>query len=214
MVLVLFFLFITVLVSFLIFLILLSTLRIDIQKLNIVTNTNKKDKFEKDLLIYIGVYFWGKWKLLQIKIDDTRIEKMKLKEKIKKIDIQKLKKEELINIDTLKILKKIPMDVEKFYLKLNLGTIDLNLTTIINFIIILIVSMILPRIIKMYNPKKHYYEIKPIYTNENMVKLDFSCIFNIKMVHIIDILYLVLKKGRVNKDERTSNRRAYDYSYE
>ena len=80
--------------------------------------------------------------------------------------------------------------------------------------IVFIISMILPRIIKKYNSKKYYYEIKPIYKNENMVKLDFSCIINIKMVHIMDILYLVLKKGRVNKNERTSNRRAYDYSYE
>jgi len=214
MVLVLFLLGIVLIVSLITFLILLSTLRIDIKKLNIITDNNKEDNIEKDLLIYIALYLMGKWKLLQIKIDDQKLKKLNVKEKIQKIDIQKLKQKKLVNRDSLKILKKLPIEIDKFYLKLNVGTIDITLTTIINFIIILIISMILPRIIKKYDSKKYYYEIKPIYGNRNMVNLDFACIINIKIVHIINILYLLLKKERVNRNERTSNRRAYDYSYE
>ena len=133
---------------------------------------------------------------------------------MQKIDIEKLKKQKLVILNNLKEFTKLPVDLQEFKLKLDIGTIDITLTTIINFLIVLIVSILLPQIIKKYDSEKYYYEIKPIYGDRNMVKLDFSCIFNIKIVHIIDITKLVLKKERVKKNERTSNRRSYDYSYE
>ena len=37
---------------------------------------------------------------------------------------------------------------------------------------------------------------------------------SIKMIHIIDMLYRLNKKGEVKRYERTSDRRTYDYSYE
>ena len=58
------------------------------------------------------------------------------------------------------------------------------------------------------------YKIEPIYNNQNLIKFQFSGIFKIKMIHIINIMYLLNKKGGINKYERTSNRRSYDYSYE
>ena len=39
-------------------------------------------------------------------------------------------------------------------------------------------------------------------------------IFEIKTVNIINIIWNLKKKERRNENERTSNRRAYDYSYE
>ena len=117
MVLVLFLLGIVLLVSLFIFLILLSTLRIDIQKINIIADINRKDKVEKNLLIYLGIYLMGKWKLLRIKINDEKIEKMNVKEKIQKIDIEKLKQNKLINMDTFNrnVLFKIRFRDDRFY---------------------------------------------------------------------------------------------------
>ena len=178
MVLVLFFLGTILLLSVLTFLILLSTLRIDIRKLNIITDANRENKLKKDILMYVGIYLMGRWKLLEIKIDNEKLKKINVKEKIKKIDIQKLKQEKLIDIDSLKQFKKLPIDVEKFNLNLSLGTIDLNLTTVINFIIILIVSMILPRIIVKYYAEKHAsflkFEISFIFLTDKSVILHKS----------------------------------------
>ena len=57
------------------------------------------------------------------------------------------------------------------------------------------------------------YNIKPIYNNQNLIIGEFSGIFQIKMIHIINIYVLKRKEG-VKKNERTSHRRSYDYSYE
>ena len=214
MVLVLFLLGIVLIIALISFLILLSTLRIDVKKINIISTTNRVNNPDRTVLIYISLLFLGKLKFLQIKIDDDKLKKLNIKERVQKIDIEKLKKQKLVNLNNLKVFTKLPVDLQEFKLKLDVGTIDITLTTIINFLIVLIVSILLPQIIKKYDSEKYYYEIKPIYGDRNMVKLDFSCIFNIKIVHIIDITKLVLKKERVKKNERTSNRRSYDYSYE
>ena len=65
------------------------------------------------------------------------------------------------------------------------------------------------------NKKINYFlKIDPIYQNQNIVNLQFNCIISLKIVNIINIIYILKKKGRVDKNERTSNRRSYAYSYE
>ena len=61
---------------------------------------------------------------------------------------------------------------------------------------------------------KQRLEINPIYNKGNLVNIVFEGIFEIKMIHIIKVICAKIKKRRVEKYERTSNRRAYDYSYE
>ena len=46
-----------------------------------------------------------------------------------------------------------------------------------------------------------------------MYKIDLNCIFSLKMIHIINIMWLILRK-RDDKNGRTSNRRFNAYSYE
>ena len=63
-------------------------------------------------------------------------------------------------------------------------------------------------------PANKKYIITPLYFNQNIVNIEISGIFEIKMIHIINIIYILNKKEGVKKNERTSNRRSYDYSYE
>ena len=58
------------------------------------------------------------------------------------------------------------------------------------------------------------FNVTPIYNNPNLINIEFSGIFEIKMIHIINIIYILNKKEGVEKNDGTSNRRAYDYSYE
>ena len=57
--------------------------------------------------------------------------------------------------------------------------------------------------------KKQSFQIKPIYNNQNILNIALSGIFQIKMIHIINIIYILNKKEGVKNYERTSNRRAY-----
>ena len=64
------------------------------------------------------------------------------------------------------------------------------------------------------NYKEQNINIYPVYNYQNLLNIEFSGIFEIKMIHIINIIYILNKKEGVKKNERTSNRRSYDYSYE
>ena len=77
----------------------------------------------------------------------------------------------------------------------------------------IIISNILKIKVKKIN-KNYYYIISPIYTGENIFKLNLNCIISLKIVHIINIIYMIFKKGRSDRYVRTSNRRSYDYCHE
>ena len=63
--------------------------------------------------------------------------------------------------------------------------------------------------------EKSIFKIVPIYQDRNILNLQFDGIFVLNKIHIIDIIIYVLKmKRRVNKNGRSSNRRAYAYSNE
>ena len=83
------------------------------------------------------------------------------------------------------------------------------ISTLISFFLKLTVKNV-----NLRNKREYYYKIEPVY-NTNIINLRLNCIINVKMVHIINIIYIFLnKKGRSDKYERTSNRRSYDYSNE
>ena len=56
--------------------------------------------------------------------------------------------------------------------------------------------------------------VKPIYINQNLINIVLSGIFEIKMIHIINIIYILNKKKGVRKIERASNTKPYEYGYE
>ena len=72
-----------------------------------------------------------------------------------------------------------------------------------------IISIILARNIKKYEKDKYIYSIIPIYEDKPMLKIKLNCIIDIKIVHIMNVIYMMLKKRSGKYDERTSNRRAY-----
>ena len=61
--------------------------------------------------------------------------------------------------------------------------------------------------------KKKKFTVLPLYNIGNVIKINLNCIIDVKIVHIIYVIYILFKKGR-NVNERASDRRAYDYSYE
>jgi len=112
----------------------------------------------------------------------------------------------------IKAFKSLNINIENINLKIEMGTENAALTAIIVPVISTVLSIILSRKIKREQNQK--FEIKPIYINQNLINIMFSGIFEIKMIHIINIIYILNKKEGVGKNERTSNRRTYDYGYE
>ena len=91
---------------------------------------------------------------------------------------------------------------------------DAIITSFLVPIIGIIISYLLRQ--NMVDFKRQKFIIQPVYCNQNLLNLVFSGIFEIKMIHIINIIYVLIKgRGKEWKNERTtSNRRAYGHSYE
>ena len=157
------------------------------------------------------------------KIDLDRISII-LKEKVRKDNVKILK---ILNI----IIKNLKLKINKYNMNLEIGIDDAFLNSILISIISTLISIMLNftisnktnlnKIIKNYdfnsysnNRKKFFYKISPIYGKRKIIKLNLNCIITLKMVHIINIIYLVNKEGRSDKYVRTSNRKSYDYCNE
>jgi len=189
-----------------------SSIELDIKKLYL-SNNNNELKLKNDVLLYIKIKLFSKIKILKIKIDKDKINK--IKEKIGEIDFKKIRKKGKFNKENLKILDNVSLKIKKFNLNINIGLESvLALSFVIPFFST-IISIFLANNIKDIKRQECSYCIKPIYKGKNIIDLEFTSIFSIKIVHIIYIIFIYLKKkGEMNKDERTSNRRSYAYRYE
>lgn len=132
--------------------------------------------------------------------------------KLEQIDFSKLKQNIPINIKTLKIIKGLQIKIESLKLEINIGIEDVIYTSYTVAIIASILSIILPHLVKEEDIQNIRYEINPIY-NTLTFNLNLDSIISIKIVHIIYVIYNLVKKGR-DENERTSNRRSYAYSHE
>lgn len=209
-----FFIFVFILISLLV--LISSTISIRIEKLNI-SNFNDKYKLTYNYEIYFELLFLNKIKMLSVKIDKEKVKrlnsKVNFKNRVQNMNFMKVKKD-LPQKELKEIFKILNIEFSKIYLKVEVGTEDVIITSLIITILASILGIGLARVIKKYEKEKYNYEIYPVYQNRNLINLNLNCIIKVKMVHIISIIYILLKKRRVEKHERTSNRRAYDYSYE
>lgn len=204
---------ILILATLLIFIFSLSTLKIQIKNLEITNMKEAETQILPSYKIKISIYLFGKIKLFSIKIDDRKV-KNKYKNMI--LDTIYLKQfRKSFKSEDLKNIKILQPKISYLNFKVKLGTEDAVLTSSIIFAISTIISILLPYRIKKYDKDKYYYQILPVYINKNVYEIKLDCIIEIKMVHIINIIYVLSKKRRVDKNEqRTSNRRSYGYSYE
>ena len=174
----------------------------------------KKVKLKYNILITI--YIFNKIPIIKIKLTTKSWNKIrqKVKKRIDEIDVTDIERDREINKKILEITKMLKINIKDFNLRLELGTEDAIITSFLVPIIGIIISYLLRQ--NMVDFKRQKFIIQPVYCNQNLLNLVFSGIFEIKMIHIINIIYVLIKgRGKEWKNERTtSNRRAYGHSYE
>lgn len=203
MILVLLFLFLIITIILITLILLMSDIKIKIIKLHI---SNSLGRFKTIFISKISIYLFKKLKIFETTIDDKKIKNIFKNQKLRWKNIQ------YNNI--YNILKNNKTSIEELNIEGFLGLEDAAHTAYIIFFINTIISIILAHRIYRYDPNKYKYSITPLYINQNIVNLEINCIIGVKIVHIINIFYKLLKKGRVKENERTSNRRTYAYSNE
>ena len=227
MILVFIFLSIIIFLSLILLILMMSNIKIKIKKLNIINfRSDKKYK------IYFQIYLFDKIKIISIKIDNKKINKITKSNRFNNI----IKSEQLPrlfkSIDLKKILsinRKLNIKFEELDLKLKLGIGNVIINSYIIAIFSTIISTILARntnnnksinnnndnninINNCNNNRNLFYCIIPDYNNK-VFKMNLDCIISIKIVHIILVLYNFIKEGR-GKNGRTSYRRSYVSNYE
>lgn len=186
----------------------LALSKVQIKINNFKFSSQTKRHINEDYEVIVKLCFF------KIRITKEKLEKMKVKEKVEKIDFSALEKMTSLQKDILKEIKKLDIGIKKFQLQVELGTENASFTSLLVPAISTVIAIYLRR--KMKKFKNQTFQIHPIYLNQNLVKIHFSGIFEIKMSHIINIIYHLVKseKKGVKEYERASNRGAYDYSYE
>ena len=189
-----------------------SKIQVEIENFRLNLPKNKNKILNDTFLFKIKLVIFGTLPIINLKINREKLKKLEnnLKDKKIKLDINKIGKQ--ITKENINDARKLQMHIEKIKLKINFGTENTILTSFIVPIISTIWSIVLTK--KRVKEEKQRLEINPIYNKGNLVNIVFEGLFEIKMIHIIKVICAKIKKRRVEKYERTSNRRAYDYSYE
>ena len=154
----------------------------------------KDDKLKLNFLDYLNftlkikLLIFSKIPTLSIKLDNIKIKKLLIKKKEKEIrkhkDIVEDKKK------AKELSKKIvPLfNLQKTNLRIELGTEDAAFTAIASSIVSIFITMALSYVADVKKYKNYNYKIIPIYLNENVFFLQFSCIITSKILHIIKVM--------------------------
>lgn len=201
----------------LIMIVMFITIKIKFEIQNLKISTNEKPHLNNKYQIKIVIYTFGIIPILKIKLNNKKIQKIinnkKFREKIKQKETKIIENKADIDKELIISLKNIKTEIKEINLKILIGTENASLTAFTIPIISTIVAMVLSKQIKKYNDNQ-VFSVEPVYLDKNLLNIDISSIFQIKMIHIINTICIVNKKRKGDKNERTSNRRSYDYGYE
>lgn len=195
---------IIIFVCLLVFFLLLSTIKVELKKLHI---TNIEKKLQVDFVLQIAISVLNKFKLINITIDNDKIEKLL---KSGKINLERLKDNKTFNKDNIKSLKYLNPHIEY----LNIEGYFATFNTVLTSSIYAILHAIIPILTSSKMKGKYRNNIKFLNINQNVINININCIISIKMVNIINVIYDLKKKGGKEKYGKSSNRRAYAYSNE
>ena len=207
-----FFLFLIFFICIVTILLIFSEIEVNINNIRFTSDKVKGRHLKENYEIEIKIYILKLIKILNIQITKSKLEKLKLESKLKDIENKLLRKNVKVDIDILETIKQLDLIIKNLDLKVEIGTENAATTSIIFAVISSIIPIILRNKIK--DIEKQKINIIPVYTNENLLNIQLDCIFNIKMIHIIYIIYILSKKRRDEKNVRTPNRRSYGYSHE
>lgn len=187
------------LISFIIFIVTLSYVEVDVKRFKYDSNYKKIE----DYLIYMRFKFLNKITWMKLEYKKSKKHKVFNHKMINKVIDFK-------DVLRIKYLKYLDPKVQRINLEVKISAIDALITSIGVGITYALLSMILGNVIENYNKENCKYLITPIYSEKPQIIINLRCIFNVKMVHIMNIVYILFKRSG-KKYERTPNRRSNAY---
>ena len=151
------------------------TSRIGIEVEDLVIDTEQKEKLSKESKIWIYLILFKKIKLFKKNVLEMKRPNLK------------------IEIQVIKALKNIDVDIEQIDLSIQIGIQDAAVTAIITGMIWTILGIVI---------KKQGYEVVPIYSNKNLLKIKLKGIFSI---YLMQYIYKLIKRKIFEKKVEVEN---------
>ena len=165
--------FLFIFISMLILGLAIHTSKIGIEIENLIIDTEASQKINEQSKIYVYLLIFNKIKLFKKNVKNMKMPKLIFKNK--DIDIKVLKNKYL-EINYIELLKDIDVDTKQLDLYAQIGTQDAALTAILVGIVSTMLGVIL---------KKPKYQIIPIYSDKNLLKIKLDGIFTVNLMHYI-----------------------------
>jgi hypothetical protein len=192
-----------------IFLIVTTTIQINVKNIRYSTEKVNGRRLNKDYKITIKLRILEIFTYFKIDITKTKLERKELQKNINKLENKFIKNRKNFDIKSLKSIKYLRLKIKNLNFVMNIGTEDSAITSISFGIISGIVALILKDYMQEKN--ENYWKIVPIYQDKNLLLINFDGIFSFKLIHIIYMIYVFKKKG---DKYGASNRRINAYSNE
>lgn len=177
---------------FCIFILLLS-FEIKIKNLDfMIENINKKHVNDN----FIFTLYLKLFRIPVLKVDVTKatFRKNKVKIEINKMKQKIRQKEKKLDFKMIAQLKKLKINFKSLNFMVNIGTEDAAVTALTTGVLATSIGIALRSILNLN--KDNYFKVIPIYQNKNLLKIDFNCMFEIKLINII---YTILALKKVSK---------------
>lgn len=205
MILVFIFLTILILASLTMLLLALSNIQIELKQLHI---SNIKGKLKLKVILNLSILLFNKVKILKISIDNKKIIKILKSGKVNFSNVN-------ISKESKKIIKKFLKSDAVMIETLNINGYFSTFNNVLSGIIFSISNALIPILIsKKLESSRYNNNVSFLNQNQNIINISINCIISIKIVNIINTLYLLKKKGGSDKYGKSSNRRSYAYSNE
>lgn len=193
MVLVLLFCTVLIIVISIFFVIIFSTLKIEIKKFKI----SNLEKSKENTFIYeitISLEILNKLKYFSLNLNAKKIRKITLKMHLDKTKLKELERE--ISLSDIKEIANIKPKISYMDLQLKLGIEDILATTYAVPIISTLISILLPLLVEKENLKNIKYEIKPMYNMGNMYDINLDIGIKVKILKVLNTAYRIYKSKK------------------
>lgn len=204
MILVFIFLVMLILISFAMLLLALSNIQIELKQLHI---SNNKGKLKFKVILNLSIILFNRLKIIKLSIDNKKIIKILKSGKINFTNVN-------ISKESKKIIKKFLKSDAVIIGNLNISGYFSTFNNVLSGIIFSISNALIPILISKKINGKYNNDVSFLNQNRNIINISINCIISIKIVNIINTLYLLKKKGGSDKYGKSSDRRSYAYSNE
>lgn len=186
-------------------LIYLSKIEINIK--NLYMNSESKKRNNENVIISISLKLWRiQW--FSLKMDKNKMSSLYAKMKIKeykhnkdiKNKIKRLLKACIQDKRIIKLASNLSIEIEELKSEIFLGTEDTIVTSYLVAAVAIIISNVIPHIIKN-SDNTIQYKVLPIYKQKYIYILKLDSIINIKIMKIIQIMLEVKRIIRLNNDK-------------